>query len=443
MNRKRIYLISILSIALISRIAILHFSWEVKPLFDEGDYLNKAKEILEKGYFDGAFRPPLYPYFLAALIKVFNNNIYYVKLTQVLIGTLSTLYIYKTAKEMFTSENVALIAALLFCLYPDMVWYSCFLWSETLFLFLFLPCFYLLIKFQKENNKYLLFSAGLLFGLSALTKSVVLYFLVFILVWIVHYNKKEGLKLSVIFMTGAIIVISPWTIKNYVEFKRVIPIDTNGMFNLYEGNNKIKDYKIIFAGPAGKEMRERYQSFGNNEAERERGALKEALNYILEEQPQWVFKKIYYEIPELWNPDSLALRHIRIGRYGEIPPYLVVMEVLYFIMAYFFVIFTSVFGLINAPKVKQYWFVIGLLVYLNLIHVVTYASIRYNVFVLPFLMFYSAYTLGSLRSLKRESTITKKILGIFVSIVFVVLWAISSEWGFLINMLSGKIYAPY
>ena len=83
------------------------------PLIDGANYFHMASLIASGDLLGGPrvfWQPPLYPYFLAALLSVVGRRMGIVYAIQAAIGSLSCLLVYAIGRRLF-SERAALCAA--------------------------------------------------------------------------------------------------------------------------------------------------------------------------------------------------------------------------------------------------------------------------------------------------------------------------------------------
>lgn len=235
----------ILSIAFLLRIAWIVAVSPRELTSDPYFYDKTAQKIVSgDGYRNGklfAYRPPGYPYFLAGIYAIFGHNLFIVKIIQALLSTASCIVIYLIVK-MLLEEYTALLSASIFATYPQFIRYSGELWSETLFIFLFLVFLLFLFKFLENNSCKNGIIAGIALGITALTREIAFLFIGPIAIWLFMntfpQNKvKNFLKNFSVVCIFMIITILPWVIRNYQVFHKFIPISTNGGINFYMGNN--------------------------------------------------------------------------------------------------------------------------------------------------------------------------------------------------------------
>lgn len=222
-------------------------------------YDQTAQSILKgEGYRNGhmfAYRPPVYPYFLAGVYSIFGNTYLPVKLVQAFISIFSCFIMFLLTKRLL-NEKAALFSTFLFAFYPPFIRFSGELWTETLFVFLILGFFLFLYKYQQSSQLRNGVISGILLGIASLTREVALYFLPLVLIWIIICNRRvDSRKVLInkvlIIVIPMLLIIMPWVIRNYVVFKTIIPVSTNGGVNFYMGNNPQATGEFYWVLPTG------------------------------------------------------------------------------------------------------------------------------------------------------------------------------------------------
>ena len=159
-------------------------------------------------------------------------------------------FIYLSGKItdlLFKSEKATAATIWLAALYPTFIYATLSFGVTSSALFLNALTLYIGIRFSeslREGKDCLKF--GLLFGLGSglllLWRGESPLIVISTLVLIVYLNKnrlrRTFLYIGLAALT-AITILAPWTIRNYLEFDRLIPISTNGGFNFWRGNNPV------------------------------------------------------------------------------------------------------------------------------------------------------------------------------------------------------------
>ena len=175
--------------------------------------------IFMKEPFD-AFRPPVYPLFLAGVYSLFGHKPYIAIIIQILLGSLTCAFVYKIG-EVFVQKEAGFIAGLLLALdFPTAI-YTNLLMAETVFIFLFLLTLYFVLKFFKEGKRTYLIYSGIFLGLSALCRPIIQYFIILMVpLFLVVYRKdiKRGLLSCLFYLLVFLVVITPWAFRNYITY---------------------------------------------------------------------------------------------------------------------------------------------------------------------------------------------------------------------------------
>ena len=249
-------LIYVLLVAFLLR-TIFIFSFhnydDIKRLKIGGEEMIQIATNIVKGYgFSGKFlfdkdtKPtavmaPLYPYFLALFIKFFGMKGYLiVELIQAIFSSFICIIIYLTGLKIFNNERTALIASILSVFYLPLIYYCTVIWSAIFFVFLITLYILNLLKYHSDQNQYNIFVLGLILGITLLTDPVIILFIPLSLLWFL-LNLKTGFKTSlknIILILGlSLIIVMPWTVRNYMVFNKFIFIKSTIGFNFWVGNN--------------------------------------------------------------------------------------------------------------------------------------------------------------------------------------------------------------
>lgn len=169
------------------------------------------------------YREPVYPYLLGTIYKIFGHNYAAVYLFQIFIFSLTCILVYFLARDIF-GEKVAKYSAVFTALCPTLANYPSYLLTETVFTFLLCLSISTLTKAIKKQRALWFFVSGIILGITALCKAVMLlfFFAVFLGVFLLrknwgHFFKKCVFPLA-IFTFAFLTVVSPWSYRNYRLF---------------------------------------------------------------------------------------------------------------------------------------------------------------------------------------------------------------------------------
>jgi 4-amino-4-deoxy-L-arabinose transferase-like glycosyltransferase len=205
-------------------------------LHDEAEYDQLACSILDgKGFTrpDGsptASRPPLYPVLVALIYWLFGPGDTAVFLIQGILHATTCVLIYFMGRIIY-GNPVGLIAGLGGALYPMLIFPAHDLLSESLLVFLFTTALFVLCA---NRGRYrMTFWAGFLLALSLLTKPVALFAVPFFAIWIWRNQYEKKLKAVCLFLLAIVLVLLPWTVRNYRAFDTFVPFTTGGGLAFY------------------------------------------------------------------------------------------------------------------------------------------------------------------------------------------------------------------
>jgi hypothetical protein len=236
----RIFLILIVFAFVLPRIALLVAASGL-PTSDSKWYFDRAVSIAHgNGYaFDGtptALWPVGYPGFLSLLFSIFPESPETGLVANFFLGAITVICAFHIFRALPISTNWALFGAFTLSIYPNFIFYQNLLLSELLMTTLLSLS---LLGIITARHKYQFLLTGILFGLACLVKSQILFFPLFVLVYDIWHNPRRLPVIGkyLILALGMVIVIAPWTVRNYMVFDRFILVQSNGGLALYLGNN--------------------------------------------------------------------------------------------------------------------------------------------------------------------------------------------------------------
>jgi hypothetical protein len=182
------------------------------------------------------FRAPGYPVFLAILYLFVPDALRFgfTRLVQAgLIAALAPLTALLSLQIGF-SRKVSLVSGIAISLYPILLFYPIGLASENLYIVLGLSSLVLiLISSKKEGWKWLLL-AGLLSGLTLLTRSIFTGAILLAGIWISRYHPYKK-KAALIFLLTAFGICLPWSIRNSILMRQPAFVENSAGYNLFIG----------------------------------------------------------------------------------------------------------------------------------------------------------------------------------------------------------------
>jgi 4-amino-4-deoxy-L-arabinose transferase-like glycosyltransferase len=331
---------------------------------DEYEYFKMVENFLSgKGLIVSenlkAFRPPLYPLILS-LLYFLKFNLLGIRIFQTIISSLTVIFIYLLGKEIF-DEKTGFFSSLISIFYPFFIFYTGFLLTETLFVFLIVLTFFYLVKIVEKNGNLSL-KAGIIMGLAGLTRpNIQLFFLISI--FHILFLKDKWKKI-LLFSAGFCVVLMPWIIRNYKIFHKLIPGTTMGGWVFWEGNNLYSE-----GGPCS------YFPRGILEIEEtQRDKILYNMTFkVIKENPKRFLFLMKNKFKRFWNivPNApeferkILYRFISVFSFGILMPFFII-------------------GFFISFKNKKAHFFHSLIIFFTISHMVFLASIRYRLPIEPF-----------------------------------------------------------
>jgi len=191
------------------------------------------------------FRPPGYPYFLAAVYTVTGGSYTAARVVQMLFGLLSCVLAFLLGRRLFGSAVGLFFAAFMSC-YWIFIYFEGELLAPVLLVFLVLAVLNVIVRWQDGTTYRNTVGAGVLLGLLALVRpnALVLAPIALVWVWWVARRRRDARRFRVAllgFPIAVALTIAPATIRNYVVAHDLVWITSNAGLNLYIGNNEYTD----------------------------------------------------------------------------------------------------------------------------------------------------------------------------------------------------------
>ncbi len=311
MIRNNIPLIAIFFLALVVRILMLIFisddlaiDWgliaNVNSLMDGhgfADPVQTAAGVII--YEPTVFEMPGHTFFIAGLWSLIGErSLVAIQLAQLVIDSFFVFFIYSIGKRLF-SKKIALVSAAFFALYLPEAYLSIFIKRDVWVSWtVILACLFYL-RFIQEGKKRFVCA-------TALTISVGVYFNPTLLMMPIMMgifslpllSLKKAFISTVAIMTFAVIMLTPWVVRNYNQFGAFIP--TRGGFyqTMWEGFGEFKNpfgavlndeytfQQMKLEGFTGRTTTIEYEEF-----------IKPKVKEVLKEHPGWYIKTVLKRIP--------------------------------------------------------------------------------------------------------------------------------------------------
>ena len=191
-----------------------------------------------------AWAPPLYPYILAAVFRLFGVysalSAWVILAFNSIFAALTCLTLYRIAERMY-GIGVARATAWTWAVFPYAIyWPVRVVWETSFTTFLLSLALLLTLRMADEPPRpriWILF--GLLWGLIALTNTAVVSMMPFCLLWLLYWlpRRPQPFVGAALCVLTAALVVSPWLVRNYQVFGQFILVRDNLPLEMYEANN--------------------------------------------------------------------------------------------------------------------------------------------------------------------------------------------------------------
>jgi len=208
---------------------------------DMAIYIGQARRLLLGTWPGGAFGyQPGNSYWLAGLIALSAGNLYTTVILTLILGSLSTIFVFVAAYLFSGSARVGLLAALFLAFYPVSAFYDTTLLiapAASLWAAVSLAVFGILL--HRPELKWA-FLAGLVIGIATYFRMTMIALLpaglVALLIASVPLRRK--VMLGAVMLVMFAITLAPASIWNTTHLGEFTLLSTNGGLNLYRGNNR-------------------------------------------------------------------------------------------------------------------------------------------------------------------------------------------------------------
>jgi 4-amino-4-deoxy-L-arabinose transferase-like glycosyltransferase len=194
-----------------------------------------------------AWAPPLYPYLLAGVFKVFGTysaaSAWMILTFNSVFSALTCLTVCRIGERVY-SAGVGHAAAWTWALFPYAIyWPTRVVWETSFTAFLLSLALLLTLRLGEPRTRdghatraWILY--GLLWGVIAVTNTAVISMMPFCLLWLVYRGScRSHLVGAALCVLTAFFVMAPWLIRNYAVFGKFVFIRDNLPLELHMANN--------------------------------------------------------------------------------------------------------------------------------------------------------------------------------------------------------------
>jgi|SRR5579875_958581 len=204
-----------------------------------------------------AWFAPVYPYILAGFFEIFGTftagSCIAILCFDAIVSSLTCLPIFFFTRRTL-GEGAALAAGWTWVVYPYAVYWPVYrIWDTWLTTLLLAILFSVILKLEHSAKMKHWIGFGLLAGFAALVDPIVMGVLPLLALWAAWRLRKQGKRWLVpgfASIIAVLLVVTPWTVRNYQVFHKIIPIRDNLPLEFRVGNNGDSSEPLtITAGP--------------------------------------------------------------------------------------------------------------------------------------------------------------------------------------------------
>lgn len=223
------------------------FQIESIPLFyhlagDARSYDEWAQRIASGDWLgDGVFyQAPLYPYFLGLVQFIFGHDLWFLRLIQAAVGSLSCVLIFWVGRSLFSRE-AGMTAGLILALYAPAIFFDALIQKTVLDLVFILLLLLLLVNAQQKRHWGLWVAAGAVLGLLGLTRENALVWVLIVPIWIwfgcAEERPRRRLQWMAFFLAGILLILFPVGLRNLAAGGEFTLTTSQLGPNFFIGNN--------------------------------------------------------------------------------------------------------------------------------------------------------------------------------------------------------------
>ncbi|MCX8008831.1 MAG: glycosyltransferase family 39 protein [Patescibacteria group bacterium] len=196
----------------------------VKRMIIDGDLILLGPTASVGGFFLG----PMYYYFMAPFLWLWNLNPVGPAVMVALFGIATIYLVFRVGKEFF-HPVVGLISSSLYAVSPVVIAYSRSSWNPNLVPFFSLLLIYMLWRFAMYKKLREVFFAGLIAGMGIQFHYLYSILIVYALIWLIILSSRHVIKATGLFFLGFFLTFSPFVA---FELRHSFP-NTRALINFF------------------------------------------------------------------------------------------------------------------------------------------------------------------------------------------------------------------
>jgi len=184
-----------------------------------------------------AWLAPAYPSIVAAIFSIFGIQSHAAAIVLLilncLLSAITAVVVMKIGTRCF-SETVGFLSAILWAVSPTAAVTELILWDSCLAALFVSLAIWMTVKLEPESGVRDYSYCGAMWGCAGLVSPSLLA--PFLPILLVLYVRNRNAKQLLILALAMLLIITPWTLRNFVAFHTLMPIRSNGWAEIYFGN---------------------------------------------------------------------------------------------------------------------------------------------------------------------------------------------------------------
>ena len=306
-----IYLILIISLIL-NIAAMINLGYKYTLGSDDLSYIESGITFLKEGKITmhGVISAQIMPgmtYIISLFAFIFGTKNFLwlsLKIAWIIMGVATIYIVYKSIRLYCSNKFIAIIPCLFF-LSADYIWMNNIILTETPYILLFSLLIYHTLKLSQKQTKKDYILTIIYYICALLIRPNIALFPIFMIIFLIlkKYNIKMLIKQCLIALCIVLVVIIPWTYRNYKLFETFIPL-TYGTGNplllgTYQGIGYPTDEELDYETNLDKKLPKKMAYYLNEPTQKQ--YMKRY--YLLEYDKI----KAKYRMKEWWNKDKKSM----------------------------------------------------------------------------------------------------------------------------------------